>query len=67
MYRLGKLFKKALLPVTIMLVPHTHLKHFSFRIPLLGIIVSLVLFLSTSVYLVSVAIEKDNFKGWKEG
>jgi murein DD-endopeptidase MepM/ murein hydrolase activator NlpD len=62
MYRLGKLLKKAFLPVTIMLVPHTNLKHFSFRIPLLGIIVSLVFFLSISVYLVSVAIEKNKFQ-----
>src|SRR4030042_1262924 len=61
MYRLGKFIKKALLPVTIMLVPHTNLKHFSFRIPLLVIIGSLVFFLSTSVYLLSVAIQKDKF------
>ncbi len=50
------------MPITIMLVPHTNLKQFSFRIPLLGIIVSLVLFLSTSVYLVSVAVEKNKFQ-----
>jgi murein DD-endopeptidase MepM/ murein hydrolase activator NlpD len=43
MERIHFLFKKALTPVTIMVIPHETLKSLNLKVPLLGILISLIL------------------------
>ena len=62
MDRIKGFFKKAFLPITILFIPHSNLKQLSFKIPLFGVIISLVFFLITSATLLSVMIRKDEFQ-----
>jgi murein DD-endopeptidase MepM/ murein hydrolase activator NlpD len=62
MDRKKKFLKKAFLPITILLVPHNTLKHLSFNIPLLGFFLSFVCILTVSVYLISEALHKNDFR-----
>ncbi len=43
------LFKKALTPITIMVIPHENLKSFNIRIPLIGILLSLLILVAGAV------------------
>lgn len=53
MLTIRKCIKKALLPVTILLVPHNNAKRFSINLPLLGIILPCLFLVLGSGYLIS--------------
>lgn len=66
MDRIKRFLKKAFLPITILLVPHNNVKQVSFRIPLLGILISVTFFLTFFGYLISVAIHNVEFRKVEE-
>jgi len=60
------LIRKAFTPITVMLIPHSHSKHLSFKMPSIGIILSVALWLIGSVYVVSIAIDAFEYRMMKE-
>lgn len=66
MYRLKRLIKKAFTPVTVMLVPHSNSKPLSFKIPSAGILLSVVLWFTGSLYIISMAVNTSEYRMMKE-
>ena len=66
MYKVRKFLKKAFTPITIMLIPHTDRKSLSIKVPSVGILVSIILWLVGTVYVFSVAIDAFEYKRMKE-
>lgn len=66
MNRFRRFIKKAFTPITIMLIPHSNSKHFSFKMPSIGIILSVVLWLIGSAYVLSIAVNTFEYKMMKE-
>jgi murein DD-endopeptidase MepM/ murein hydrolase activator NlpD len=58
--------KKAFTPVTIMVVPHNGSKSWSVKLPSLGVLASVVLWASVSIYLFSIAIDALEYKEMKQ-
>jgi murein DD-endopeptidase MepM/ murein hydrolase activator NlpD len=65
MYKLKRFIKKLFTPVTIMFIPHTSSRHFSFKIPSIGILVSSVAGISLTLYLLSIAIDSFEYRRMK--
>ncbi len=53
MYRLKKLYRRLFTPITLMLIPHSNRKPFSIKLPSLGIILLLVMWVSFTGYIIS--------------
>lgn len=51
------LCKKAFTPITIMLIPHSNVKTLNFKIPSIGIVISIILWIFGTVYIVSIAVD----------
>lgn len=65
MSKIKLLLKKAFTPITIMLIPHSNSKPINFKIPSIGIIISLLLWLTGSLYVITIgmkAIEYDKME-----
>ncbi|MGD0281056.1 MAG: M23 family metallopeptidase [Dissulfurispiraceae bacterium] len=56
MYRLRRLLRKLFTPVTIMLIPHDSKRSINFKLPSVGIVTSVILWLVGSIYIISMAI-----------
>lgn len=61
-----RLFKRLFTPITIMLVPHSNSKHFSFKLPSIGIIISVLLWLTGSVYVLVTAVNSIEYTKMEE-
>ena len=57
MYKIKRLLKKLFTPVTIMMVPHDGKKTLNLKVPSIGIISSVLLWLVGSIYVISVAVD----------
>jgi murein DD-endopeptidase MepM/ murein hydrolase activator NlpD len=66
MSRLRRFIKKAFTPITIMLVPHSNSKHFSIKLPSIGIVLSVALWLIGSIYVISIAVSAFEYRMMRE-
>lgn len=66
MRKIKILFKKAFTPITIMLIPHSNRKPFNLKIPSIGILISILLWLIGTVYVFSVAVDTFEYHRMKE-
>ncbi|PKL49403.1 MAG: hypothetical protein CVV37_07635 [Nitrospira bacterium HGW-Nitrospira-1] len=66
MQRIKLLIKKAFTPITIMLIPHSHIKALRIKIPSIGVAGSVILWLIGMVYVFSVAINAFEYNRMKE-
>lgn len=58
--------KKAFTPVTIMLIPHSNSKPINLKIPSIGIIISIFLWLTGSVYIISIGVKAMEYQKMEE-
>ncbi len=65
MYKIKVFLKRAFTPITIMLIPHSNTRPFSLRIPSIGILVSIVLWLIGTVYVFSIAVDTFEYNRMK--
>ncbi|MEW6107677.1 MAG: M23 family metallopeptidase [Nitrospirota bacterium] len=66
MQKIRKMLKKAFTPITIMLIPHTNTRSIRLKIPSIGILISIVLWLIGTVYVFSIAIDAFEYNRMKE-
>ncbi|UCE80101.1 MAG: M23 family metallopeptidase [Nitrospiraceae bacterium] len=59
-------FRRAFTPITIMLIPHSNTKSIRLKIPSIGIVVSIILWIIGSVYVFSIAINSFEYKRMSE-
>lgn len=62
MHKLKKILKHAFTPVTIMVIPHSDSKSWSIKLPSLGVLTSIVLWVAGSIYLFSIAVNAVEYK-----
>ncbi len=66
MSKIRRLSRKAFTPITIMLIPHSNSRHLSFKMPSIGIILSVAIWLIGSAYIVSIAVNAFEYRRMKE-
>lgn len=66
MSRLMKFLRKSFTPVTIMLIPHSNSRPLSLKIPSIGIIFSVAIWLTGSLYVVSMAVDTFEYHNMKQ-
>ena len=66
MSKFRRLLRKAFTPITIMLIPHSNSRHLSFKMPSIGIILSIAIWLIGSAYIVSIAVNAFEYRRMKE-
>lgn len=66
MYKLKRFIKKLFTPVTIMLIPHDSKRTINLKLPSIGVVTSVALWLVGSVYVVAVAIDTIEYYRMKE-
>jgi murein DD-endopeptidase MepM/ murein hydrolase activator NlpD len=64
-HKAKKLIRKAFTPVTIMLVPHNSKRPFNLKIPSIGIVLSVILWLIGTVVVFSKAVETFEYRSMK--
>lgn len=65
MYKLRRFFRKLFTPVTIMLIPHDSKRTINIKLPSIGVVSSVILWLVGSMYVVSVAIDTIEYYNMK--
>ncbi|MBI5188600.1 MAG: M23 family metallopeptidase [Nitrospirae bacterium] len=65
-HKIKRLFKKAFTPITIMLIPHSSTKPLNLKIPSIGVLVSILLWLICTTYVLSIAIDTSEYYRMKE-
>jgi murein DD-endopeptidase MepM/ murein hydrolase activator NlpD len=66
MSRVIKLLRKSFTPVTVMLIPHSNSRPLSLKLPSIGIIFSVVMWLTGSLYVVSMAVDAFEYHNMKQ-
>lgn len=66
MSKIRGFLRKAFVPVTIMLIPHSNAKPFNLKIPSIGIVFSVMLWIVGSLYVLSVAVNGIEYRLMKE-
>jgi murein DD-endopeptidase MepM/ murein hydrolase activator NlpD len=66
MCRLRKFLRKAFTPITIMLIPHSNSRPLSLKVPSIGVVLSVALWLVGSSYVVSLAVKTIEYRGMEE-
>lgn len=66
MNKFAHFLKKAFTPVTVMLIPHSNSRSLNFKIPSIGIILSVLLWLTGSIYVLSIAVNTVEYRMMKE-
>lgn len=66
MSKIRLLLKKAFTPITIMLIPHSNTKPINLKIPSIGIIVSVFLWLTGTFYILSIGVKAIEYKKMEE-
>jgi murein DD-endopeptidase MepM/ murein hydrolase activator NlpD len=66
MSRFRKFLRKAFTPITIMLIPHSSSRHVSLKIPSIGVVLSVAMWLIGSLYVVSMAVNTFEYRKMKE-
>ncbi len=62
MHKIKKMLKKAFTPVTIMVVPHSDSRSWSFKLPSLGVIASIIFWAGATVYLFSSGVSTVEYR-----
>lgn len=65
MYKLKRFFRKLFTPVTIMLIPHDSKRTINIKLPSIGVVSSVILWLVGSIYVVSIAIDTIEYYNMK--
>lgn len=65
MYKVKRFFKRLFTPITIMLIPHDSKRTINIKVPSIGIVTSVMLWLLGSVYVVSIAINTIEYYNMK--
>jgi len=65
-HKIKDLWKKAFTPVSVMLIPHSNARPWNFKIPFIGIFVSMVLWLFGTLYVFSVAVDSFEYQVMKK-
>lgn len=65
MQRIKNLMKKAFTPITIMLIPHSSTRSLRLKIPSIGILISIILWLIGTVYVYSIAVDSFEYDRMK--
>lgn len=66
MSRFRKILRKAFTPITIMLIPHSSSRHLSLKIPSIGVVLSVAMWLIGSLYVLSIAVNTFEYRMMKE-
>lgn len=66
MHRIKDLCKKAFTPISIMLIPHSKTKPLNFRIPFIGILISLIFWVYGTIYVFSLAVNAIEYRVMKK-
>lgn len=66
MSRTRRFFRKAFTPITIMLIPHSNSRPLSLKIPSIGVILSIAMWLIGSIYVLSMAVNTFEYRMMKE-
>lgn len=66
MSKIRRAVRKAFTPVTIMLIPHSNSKPINIRIPSVGIIISVLMWMMGTGYVVSIAVNAFEYRMMKE-
>ena len=64
-HKIKMLCKKAFTPVTIMLIPHSSTKPLNLKIPSIGILVSILLWILGTIYIFSIAVNAFEYQSMK--
>ena len=66
MQRVRRLLKKAFVPVTVMVIPHSDAKPLQVKLPSVGIIASIVMWAIGNVYIFSIGVNTIEYSNMKE-
>lgn len=66
MSKVRSLMKRAFTPITIMLIPHSNSKPINLKIPSIGIIISLLLWLTGTFYVISIGVKAIEYERMEE-
>lgn len=66
MSKVRVLLRKAFTPITIMLIPHSNSKSISLKIPSIGIVISLLLWLTGSLYILTIGVKAIEYEKMEE-
>jgi murein DD-endopeptidase MepM/ murein hydrolase activator NlpD len=65
MYKLKRFFKRLFTPVTIMLIPHDGKSSINIKVPSIGVVTSVILWLVGSIYVLSIAVDTMKYYDMK--
>ncbi len=66
MNKVKVLLRKAFTPITIMLIPHSNSKPINLKIPSIGIIISIFLWITGSIYIISIGVKAVEYEKMEE-
>lgn len=66
MSKVRSLLKKAFTPVTIMMIPHSNSRPINLKVPSIGIIISIFLWLTGSIYIISIGVKAIEYEKMEE-
>lgn len=66
MHRIRKVTKAIFTPITVLIIPHSSVKPFRVKLPSIGLIVSIMLWLGVSLYIAKIAVQTEQYYAMKE-
>jgi murein DD-endopeptidase MepM/ murein hydrolase activator NlpD len=66
MHKIRNLYKRAFTPVSMMIIPHSNNKPLNFKIPFVGIFISVVLWVLGTIYFISVVINSFEYRAMEK-
>lgn len=66
MHKVRKFLKAIFTPITVLIIPHSSVKSFRMKLPSIGLIVSIVLWLGVSIYIGKIAVQTERYYEMKE-
>ncbi len=66
MHRVKKYIKAAFTPITVLIIPHSSSKPYRMKLPSIGLIISIALWLGLSVYIAKIAVQTEQYYEMKE-
>ncbi len=65
LHKIKRFWKKAFTPITIMLIPHSNIKTLKLKIPSIGIIIAIILWICGTIYIFSTAVETIEYRSMR--
>ncbi len=65
-HKIRDLFKKAFIPITIMLIPHSKTRPLNFKVPFIGVLISILLSISGTYFTFSIAFKSFEYQAMKK-